>query len=249
MSSFNIFRGTILVAAVISVAACSTDGLGLNALGSGSGLSTSALQLGVTGDGGVTSTLGVASLTDPALGTSGLLGGGSDGIIGGLLSSAPLSPLSTAVSPTADQMASTLPLSTVSDSAPALGVDGSGGLTSDLLGQDPLTGVVGTDGMVADVSGGGNDGQVGDVVPAGAVPALPIPSTDTIGGLTDGTDPVSTLTSTLPVDATNPTGSLTDVTGLTDTLTSATGSTSPTDLVGIVTTVADPSTVTSLVSN
>ena len=259
MSKFKILRGALLTAAVFSVAACTTDGTaGIGGSGSGT---TASPQLGITGSGGTTKTLGVASLTDPILGTTGLVGGGSSGLVGGVLPSSALAPLSSQLAPITNQIASALPLSTVADAVPGLGVSGPGGLTTDLIGQDPLTGVVGTDGLIAGVVGGGNDGVLGNIIPAGTVPTLPLPSTDSltsltsgtpIGGLTSGltssSNPVSTLTSTHPIDTDNPAGSLTNVAGLTNTLTTALSSTSPTDLVGTVTNLVNPSKLTGLTS-
>lgn len=261
MSKFYILRGALLAAAVFSVSACTTDGVaGIGGAG-GSGTTASTPQLGLTGSGGATQALGVASLTDPILGTTGLVGGGGGGLVGSVLPSDALAPLSSQLAPLSAQVASALPLSTVSDAVPSLGVTGSGGLTSDLLGQDPLTGVVGTDGLIANVVGGGDSGALGNIIPAGTVPTLPLPSTGSLTSLTTGTpldgltsgltsssDPVSTLTSTLPINASNPTGSLTDIAGLTNTLTTAVSSTSPTDLVGTVTSLADPSKLTGLTS-
>lgn len=264
MSKLFILRGALLAAAVFSVSACTTDGtssIGGSGSSGGSGSTASSPQLGVTGNGGTTQALGVASLTDPILGTTGLVGGGTGGLVGGVLPSGALAPLSSQLAPVTDQIASALPLSTISDSIPGLGVSGPGGLTSDLLGQDPLTGIVGTDGLIAGVVGGGNDGVLGNIIPAGTVPSLPLPSTDSLSGLTAGTplngltsgltsssDPLSTLTSTLPIDTSSPTSGLTNLSGTVNTLTSALSSTSPTDLVGTVTGLANPSTLTGLTS-
>lgn len=262
MSKFYFLRGALLAAAVLSVSACTTDGttgIGGSDGSGGSGSTASTPQLGITGSGGTTQALGVASLTDPILGTTGLVGGGTNGLVGGVLPSGALAPLSSQLAPVANQIASALPLSTISNSVPGLGVSGPGGLTSDLIGQDPLTGIVGTDGLIAGVVGGGNDGVLGNIIPAGTVPSLPLPSTGSLSGLTAGTplngltsgltsssDPLSALTSALPINASNPTSSLTDLAGLTNTLTTAVSSTSPTDLVGTVTGLANPSKLTGL---
>ena len=258
MSKFYILRGALLLSAAISLTACVSDASGTAGLGGSGGSNPgtlSSLQLGATGDGGVTQAAGISSLTDPILGTTGVLGGGDGGLVGGIIPSGTLDPLSSQLAPVSDQIASALPLSTVTDALPSLGATGTGGLTSDLLGQDPLTSVVGTDGLIASVTGGGNDGTLGNVVPPDTLPTSSLTSLTSgtpldglTSGLTSSSDPVGTLTSLVPVSTTDPTSSLTDLSGLTNTLTTAVSSTSPTDLTNTVTSLADPSTLTNLTS-
>ena len=272
MSRFNILRsalrGTILTAAIFSVAACTSNGSGgIGASGGGSepsgpGPSATSLQLGVTGDNGTTQTLGIAALTDPILGTTGLLGGGGGGLIGGILPGDMLTPLSSQLAPVANQVATALPLSTVTDSVPGLGVIGGGGLINDLIQQDPLNDLIGTSGLIAGVIGNGNDGLLGDIIPAGTVPSLPLPSlTGTLTGLTSGvplgavtsiltqkSNLIGSLTSALPIDAGNQANGLSNVTGLTDTLTTIVNSTPLGNATGTATNLVDPSILTGLTS-
>lgn len=176
---------TILFAtsAAALLAGCASDGNSGSGSSGGGSSSTAVPQLGLTGDGGATQALGVSSLTDPILGTTGVLGGGSDGQVGGAIPASALAPLSSVLEPVVDQVAAAVPLDTVTSQIPALGVDGSGGLVADLTGQDPLTGVVGSDGLVGSLLGGGNSGALGDVIPAGTIPSLPT-----------GSDPTAALT-------------------------------------------------------
>jgi hypothetical protein len=147
-----------------------------------------------------------------------------------------LDPLSSALAPVTGQLADAIPLDTITSQLPALGVDGSGGLVQDLVGQDVLTGVVGSDGVVGTLLGGGNSGVIGGVVPPGTLPSLPTGSdptqavtglastvTDALGGAGSGGLP-STGT---PLDLT--TGAVSGVLGSVTnpaTLTSATNSAS-----------------------
>jgi len=167
---------------VVLLAGCASDGN--SGSGSSGGASSTAVpQLGLTGSGGATEALGVSALTDPILGTTGVLGGGGDGQVGGAIPASALAPLSSALKPVVDQVAAAVPLSTITSAVPGLGVDGSGGLVQDVTGQDLLTGVVGSDGLVGSVLGDGNSGALGDVIPAGTIPTLPT-----------GSDPTAALT-------------------------------------------------------
>lgn len=161
--------------AMVLLAACASDGVsgGTGGGGGGGGGTTAVPELGITGTGGVTDALGLAALTDPILGTDGVLGGGGDGQIGGQIPVDQLDPLSSQLEPVAAQIAGALPLDTLTGQIPALGVDGTGGLVADLTGQDLLTPVVGSTGLVGSLLTGGNDGALGDVIPDGTIPALP----------------------------------------------------------------------------
>ena len=116
--------------------------------GGGGGTTTSPVSLGVTGEGGTTDNLGLAAVTDPLLGTTGLLGGGGDGQLGGMLPAELTQPLAEGLSPVVDTLASSLPLDMVTDQIPGLGVTQDGGLLSDVLGQDPVGPLLGNDGTV-----------------------------------------------------------------------------------------------------
>lgn len=182
--------------------------------GGGGSTTTSPVSLGVTGDGGTTDSLGLASLTDPLLGTTGLLGGGSDGQLGAVLPAELTDPVASGLSPVVDTLASSLPLSTVTDQIPALGVTGDGGLLDDTLGQDPVGPLLGTDGTVVALLGGGNAGALGDLT-GGGLPAIPgLPG----GG--GGSDPLAPLTDLLggglpglPGGGDNPLAPVTDLLG------------------------------------
>lgn len=199
MESFKRLRNILFATSAMAlVAACASDSGSASLGGGGGGTSTTAVpQLGLTGTGGLTSATGLAPLTDPILGTDGALGGGSTGEIGGKLPTDQLSALSSQLEPVTTQIASALPLDMLSQ-VPSLGVDGSGGLVQDLSGQDALTPVVGTTGVVGDLLGGGNSGALGNVVPAGAIPGtggtggVPgLPSIPGASGLLS--DPTATL--------------------------------------------------------
>ncbi|MDR3498773.1 MAG: hypothetical protein P4L72_06060 [Parvibaculum sp.] len=222
MQQLKSLRNVLLAtSALVLLAACASDGTGssLGGGGSGGGASSSSVpQLGVTGTGGATSALGVSALTDPILGTGGVLGGGSNGELGSQIPADQLKPLSSQLAPVAAQIASALPLSTVTSQLPDLGVAGTGGLLDDVAGQDPLTGIVGTNGVVGTLVGGGNSGALGNVVPAGSVPSLPgLP-----GGLPSG------LPSGLALPGGDPTAVITSLAGG---LTSGTGQTALTNIV------------------
>lgn len=247
-------QGLLVTTALTLLAACSSDGNSGLGGGGGGGVSTlSTPQLGLTGDGGATEALGIASLTDPILGSDGLLGGGDGGEVGGQIPADQLTPLSSQLSPVADQIAGALPLDTVTSQIPALGVDGENGLVQDITGQDPLTGIVGTTGVVGSLLGGGNDGQLGDIVPAGTVPSLPGgDSTDPLAALTSLTDgtPLAAVTGAIPgTGSTDLLGQVQNVPALAQTIVGGAAASDPQDLIGTVTgAVTDPSTLTSLVS-
>jgi hypothetical protein len=247
-------QGLLLTSALTLLAACSSDGnSGLGGGGGGSGgLSTlSAPELGVTGDGGATEALGVAALTDPILGTDGVLGGGGDGEVGGQIPADQLEPLSSQTGPVAEQIAAAVPLDMVTSQLPDLGVNGEDGLVQDLSGQDPLTGIVGSTGVVGSLLGGGNDGQLGDIVPAGTVPSLPGGGDDplaALSGLAEGT-PLEALTNVIPVGGNaDVLGQLQNAPALAQTLVGGAASSDPQDILGSVTGAANPETLTSLVS-
>ncbi|MCE9650320.1 MAG: hypothetical protein K8R18_11925 [Parvibaculum sp.] len=247
-------QGLLLTSALTLLAACSSDGnsgIGGGSGGGSGGLSTlSAPELGVTGEGGTTEALGVAALTDPILGTDGVLGGGGDGQVGGQIPADQLDPLSSQLQPVSEQIAAAVPLDMVTSQLPALGVNGEDGLVQDLSGQDPLTGIVGSTGVVGALLGGGNDGQLGDVVPAGTVPSLPGGDDPlaALTGLTAGT-PLETLTSALPTGGNaDVLGQLQNAPALAQTLVGGASSTDPQDILGSVTGAANPDTLTSLVS-
>jgi hypothetical protein len=233
MQQLKSLRNVLLAtSALVLLAACASDGTGssLGGGGSGGGASSSSVpQLGVTGTGGATSALGVSALTDPILGTGGVLGGGSNGELGSQIPADQLTPLSSQLAPVATQIASALPLSTVTSQIPGLGVAGTGGLLDDLVGQDPLTGIVGTNGVVGTLVGGGDPGVLGHIIPKGSIPSLPglpgglpsgLPSglalpggdptaviTSLAGGLTSGTGQTA-LTNILSAGTSNPAGTV-----------------------------------------
>ncbi len=235
MQTFRSARNLLLAtSAMVLLAACVTDSGSSSSGGSGGGGSTpsSVPQVGLTGTGGTTEALGVAALTDPILGTDGALGGGGTGLLGSAIPADQLAPLSSALDPVVTQVASALPLDTVTSQIPALGVDGSGGVVQDLTGQDPLTDVIGTTGVLGTVTGGGNGVALGDIIPAGTVPSLPTGSLPSIQGLSSITsgDPAATITNTLDTATALVTGAtggassggdpLAPVTGALDTVTS-----------------------------
>jgi hypothetical protein len=157
----------------------------------------------VTGDGGLTDSLGIAALTDPLLGTDGSLGGGSDGQLGGEIPSEQLAPLAEGLSSVAAPLADTLPLSLVSNTVPPLGLAGRDGLLDDMTGLDPVGPSLGTNGLIGATAGGGNDGLLGAALPEGAVPTLglggagglseDIASQDIVTALLGDTSPVAHL--------------------------------------------------------
>lgn len=200
-------KATKMVAAagaMLLAAACSSDdailGSGGGPGGGGGGISTVS-ALGITGEGGATEKLGLARLTDPLLGTEGVLGGGSDGVLGGVLPAEltnALAPVTDGLDPLVTGLTDNLPLGTVTDQIPALGISGKNGLGQDLLGQD-LTGMLlGETGLVPGLLAGGNDGALGNIADGGlpGLPGLPgggdgaggllAPVTDLLGDLGGG---------------------------------------------------------------
>lgn len=223
----------VAIAGAVSLLAACVDtstpilGSGGGGGGGGGGTTTSPVSLGVTGEGGTTTDLGLASLTDPLLGTTGLLGGGADGQLGGALPAELTQPLAEGLSPVVDTLASSLPLDMVTDQIPALGVTQDGGLLSDVLGQDPVGPLLGNDGTVVALLGGGNDGALGDLT-GGGLPGLPgggggsdplAPITDLLGGGLPGGDdnPLAPVTDLLggglPGGGDNPLAPVTDLLG------------------------------------
>ncbi|ABS61708.1 putative membrane protein, glycine-rich [Parvibaculum lavamentivorans DS-1] len=189
----NSAKIALAASAMFLVAACNSDGSSFGGGGGGGGGTPSSItSLGVTGEGGVTETLGIAALTDPLLGTEGVLGGGGEGAIGGQLPAEltdAIAPLRDGLAPVVDTVGGSVPVGTVTDQIPSLGIGGEGGLVYDLAGQDPVGMLLGGNGTVPMLLGGGNDGALGDVVPAGAVPGLP--------GGGDGGDPLAPITDLL----------------------------------------------------
>lgn len=238
-------QSLMVASAVAMLAACSSDGSsGIGGSGGGEGLSTlTTPQLGITGEGGATEAVGLAALTDPILGTDGLLGGGGDGQIGGALPADQLEPLSSQLSPVAGQLADALPLGMITGQLPGLGVDGTGGLVQDLTGQDLLTGIVGSTGVVGGLLGGGNDGPLGSIVPPGTIPSLPGT------GAGDG-GPLDALTSAIPGGGNaDVLGQLQNLPGLAQTLVGGAAASDPQKLLGTVTgAVTDPGALTGLLS-
>lgn len=125
------------------------------------------IQLGIAGEGGLLDAVGLDVVT-PLLGSDGavghILGGGDQGTLGGIVPTLPVS---------------TLPLDGVaiqiSQSVPALGVSGDGGLGEDLLGYDAVGGLVGTESSLVPVLlAGGGTAPLGNVVPEGMAPLSPL---------------------------------------------------------------------------
>ncbi|MDO9127314.1 MAG: hypothetical protein Q7U42_10645 [Parvibaculum sp.] len=214
----NSAKAAVAIGAMLLVAACNSDGsaFGGGPGGGGGGGTSSITSLGVTGEGGMTEKLGLAALTDPLLGTEGVLGGGGDGAVGGQLPpelTDALAPLTDGLAPVVDTLAENLPLGMITDQIPALGVAGEDGLVYDIAGQDPVGMLLGSNGTVPMLVGGGNDGALGDIVPEGAIPGLPgggdggdplAPITDLLGGGLpglpgggDGGDPLAPITDLL----------------------------------------------------
>lgn len=135
--------------------------------------------LGVLGEGGLVADLAGTGLLGGMLDTGGVLtasiAGGNDGLLGALLNDRiGSSPLASVAGP----VAAALPSSALGDvlaQLPALGLTGSDGLVADLIGTDILGNLVGETPL-----GGGNEGQLGNIVPAGEPPL------GYVGDLTDG---------------------------------------------------------------
>lgn len=175
--SANIAKTFIAIGAMLLIAACSSDGSSFGGGGGGGGgagpLDTT---LGVTGEGGITETLGVSALTDPLLGTEGILGGGREGLVGGEMPDElreGITLLAEGLAPVVDAVDENLPLDMITDQLPGLGIAGDGGLLADLTGQDPVGMLLGSNGTVPALVGGGNDGALGDILPEGGLPGLP----------------------------------------------------------------------------
>lgn len=208
----NTLKTAVAIGAMLVVTACSSDGSStLGGGGGGGGTPSTVTALGVTGEGGVTEALGLSELTDPLLGTEGVLGGGGEGAVGGQLPEelvSALEPLAEGLAPVTDALGQ-IPLGTITEQLPALGVSGEGGVGEDLLGQD-LTGMLlGETGTVPALLAGGEEGALGALIPEGALPGLPggdsggdplAPITDLLGGGLpggDGGDPLAPVTDLL----------------------------------------------------
>jgi len=207
----NMLKAAVAIGAMLIATACSSDGSStLGGGGGGGGTPSTVTALGVTGEGGVTEALGLSELTDPLLGTEGVLGGGGEGAIGGLLPDelvSALEPLASGLAPVTDALGQ-VPLGMITGQLPALGISGEGGLGEDLLGQD-LTGMLlGETGTVPALLAGGEEGALGALIPQGALPGLPggdggdplAPITDLLGGGLpggDGGDPLAPVTDLL----------------------------------------------------
>lgn len=125
--------------------------------------------LGILGDGGVIADLAGIDLLGGSLDNGGVLtasiAGGNDGLLGALLNDRLGSP---PLAPVAEPLAAALPSSAL-DSAlaqiPALGVTGDNGLVADLTGTNVVGNLLGETPL-----GGGNEGQLGAVLPGGEPP-------------------------------------------------------------------------------
>ncbi len=175
--SMNATKIAAAMGAMLLATACSSgdSAFGGGSGGGGGGTPSSVTTLGVTGEGGTTEKLGLAGLTDPLLGTEGVLGGGDEGLIGGQVPdelAEGLAPVSDGLEPVMTAL-DQVPLEMVTEQIPALGISGEGGLGEDLIGQD-LTGMLlGETGTVPATLAGGNDGALGNLIPEGAIPGLP----------------------------------------------------------------------------
>lgn len=116
-------KATKLVAAagaMLLAAACSSDDAVIGSgggPGGGGGIST-VTALGVTGEDGVTEKLGLAKLTDPLLGTEGVLGGGGEGALASALPAQltdALAPVTSGLDPVVTGLTDNLPLGTITD--------------------------------------------------------------------------------------------------------------------------------------
>lgn len=198
----NAVKISTALGAMLLAAACNSDSSGFGGGGGGGGGTPSSVtSLGVTGEGGLTETLGLAALTDPLLGTEGILGGGGDGALGGVLPAEltdGLAPVADGLAPVVATLNDSLPLGMVTDQIPALGIGGEDGLVYDLVGQDPVGMLLGSNGTIPSLVGGGNDGALGDIIPAGAIPGLPGGGDGGVPGL-DGLPIVGDLLGGLPV--------------------------------------------------
>lgn len=133
--------------------------------------------LGMFGDGGLLADLAGTDMVGGALDGNGVVGasmaGGNDGLLGSLLNDRLASPPLAA----AGQIASVLPDSALPVSAldtalaqlPSLGLTGNGGLSEDLIG----TGLAGNLAGTGSAFGGGNGGQLGNLMPVSSAPLGP----------------------------------------------------------------------------
>jgi hypothetical protein len=203
--------------ALLLVAACSSDDAvfgGPGPGGGGGGGGSTITSLGVTGEGGVTEALGLAGLVDPLLGTEGVLGGGGEGAVGGVLPAElteGLAPVGEALAPVIAGLEA-IPLDMVTDQLPALGISGEGGLGESLLGQDVTGMLLGETGTVPGLLAGGSDGLLGGLLsgglPGGGGGDSPLaPVTDLVEGLLGGGLPG------LPGGGDNPLAPVTDLLG------------------------------------
>lgn len=126
--------------------------------------------LGLMGDGGLIADLAGTDLLGGSLDTGGVLtasiAGGNDGLLGAVLNDRIGSP---PLAPVAGPIAAAIPTGALNDALaqiPALGVTGSDGLLADLTGTDLVGNLVGSNTPL----GGGDDGQLGNIVPAGEPP-------------------------------------------------------------------------------
>lgn len=136
--------------------------------------------LGILGEGGLLADLAGTDFLGGTLDTSGVLtasiAGGNDGLLGvlldGRIGDLPLAPVT-------DPVVAALPSSALDGALaqlPALGLTGSDGLIADLTGSDFAGNLLGPETPL----GGGNNGQLGDIVPAGEPPL------GYVGDLTNG---------------------------------------------------------------
>lgn len=187
-------RTALAASAMLLAAACTADQAALNGSGGGGGSDASPVavtRLGVTGDGGASEKLGFAALTDPLLGTEGLLGGGDEGLIGGQVPAEVtdnIEPATDGLKEVSAAVNENAPSGMVTEQVPSLGIAGQDGLVYDVAGQDPAGMVLGGTGTIPALVGGGNDGALGSAVPEGSVPGLPDAG---------GDDPLATVTSLL----------------------------------------------------
>lgn len=175
---------TLAFFAAAILAGCGTDAGAPTALSPGSAPGSSAvggMQLGLAGEGGATEEMLGVDLVTPLLGgglIGGTLGGGSDGTLAGNV------PEGGALPPEASEPLVS-GLAQIESQAPPLGISGDAGLGDDLFGHDITGMLVGTeDGLVPNLLAGGNDGQLGDVVPAGSAPLAPVG--DVLAGVVEG---------------------------------------------------------------
>lgn len=152
--------------------------------------------LGILGEGGLLADLAGTDFLGGTLDTGGVLtasiAGGNDGLLGALLDGRIGDP---PLAPVAGPVAAALSASALDGALaqlPALGLTGSDGLIADLTGSDLAGNLLGPDTPL----GGGNDGQLGDIVPAGEPPL------GYVGDLTNG------LLNIVAGNETSPTGSV-----------------------------------------